>query len=110
MPPSAETEPGRPAQAPCPFHPRRRLHDILIEAKRFSLKAPLSALMSQLLKFDERSEKILGVQEEIRLAMCTNPGFAIAENPGTGRKQSVAGIHDIRHLVTDMMHAARRVL
>src|SRR6185369_17165380 len=59
-----------------------------------------------LLKFDQRSEKVLRMQEQYRLAMCADFRLAIAEHASARRLELVARGADVVDFVTDVMDAA----
>src|SRR5205823_3567652 len=60
----------------------------------------------RLLQLDQGAVEVLGVQEQNRLVMGTEPGLAVAQHARALASQPVAGGQDIVHLVADVMDAA----
>ena len=61
---------------------------------------------SDLLKFNERAAKILGMQKQHGLAVRADTRLFISQHPRAARFQLIAGIHNIVHLIADMVHTA----
>ncbi len=74
---------------------------------------PVAQLMacssSDLLEFDQGAGEILGMQEQHRLAMGADLGFAVAEHARAFRLEAVAGSADVVDLVADVVDAAVRI-
>src|SRR5262245_58358036 len=64
----------------------------------------------RLFELGQRAEKILGVEEQHRLAVRADLRVAVAENAGTLRLELVARGDDVVDLVADVMDAAVAVL
>src|SRR6185312_3109610 len=70
---------------------------------------PMNQLMaSGLFELDQRAAEILGMEEEHRLAMGTDTRLAIAQDPRARGFEAIARRLYIRHLIAEMVHAARR--
>src|SRR5258708_2741978 len=64
------------------------------------------ALSLDLLEFDQRAREVLGMQEQHRLVMRADLGFAVAQHPRALGLELVAGGVDVLDLVPDMVDAA----
>src|SRR5690606_31736756 len=94
-----------------PFHGKARSCCARkIAVARKLLKRPRRDAPSHLLKLDECAEKVLGMKEEHRFAVSARLRLSVAEHAGTRRHEPVTRGQNVGHFVTDMMHAAGRVL
>src|SRR5258706_14988952 len=59
-----------------------------------------------LFQFDERSAKILGVEEENRLSVRAGLWLSVTQNAGSRGNQAIAGRKDIVDLIADVVNAA----
>src|SRR5208283_833834 len=86
--------------------------DVLRRPRRSLRPRPAScaALPSRLLEFDERAAKILGMQEQHRLAMRADLRLAVAEHARALGLQLVARGDDVLDLVAEVMNATRGIL
>ena len=64
---------------------------------------------SRLFEFDQGAAKVLGVQENHRLAMGAGLGLAVAQDPRALTLEPVAGGDDVIHLETEVVYPAGRV-
>ena len=58
-----------------------------------------------LFEFHQRSTKVLRMQEQHRLAMCADLGFAVTEHARAVFNHPVAGGLDVRHFVAQVVNA-----
>src|SRR5260370_12858374 len=73
---------------------------------KYTASEVVSDIRLRLLDLDQRPAKILGVQEQHRLAVGADLRLPVAQDPRAGRLEPLPRGPDVVHLVAQMMHAA----